>query len=238
MTQTEVEARIRQVLREAQEGATISSSNGLLSWSGHSVAYAVPQPPYIVTVPETSSLSKLVAETREQMRKERPVHQRWFYGTAVESSNLIDWPPSVGHARTFFQEWESNRSIDLSRAAVGRREPLPPPQATKPLVSNTTPAATADTDTRSPPRSPHESIVIQRAPAAQLHHLAKRLLEPEVYQRYVEPHLADMWFQYNAALRQGNEREARRVVWRGYFEVLKPIFFAALRMALSWWLRA
>lgn len=54
----------------------------------------------------------------------------------------------------------------------------------------------------------------------------------------MESHLADMWYQYNQALSQGNEKEARRVVLRGYFEVLTPLLYGVLRTVIRLWLRS
>ena len=63
------------------------------------------------------------------------------------------------------------------------------------------------------------------------------VLTPEVYSRYVEPHLADIWFEYNRALNDGDNDAARRIVIRGHFEVLKPFLFGLVRMLVRFWFR-
>jgi hypothetical protein len=80
-------------------------------------------------------------------------------------------------------------------------------------------------------------IVPVRAPGARLHSLAKLLLTDEAYRRYVEPHLADVYLEYNQALSTGDVKAANRVVWRCYFEVAKPFVYGLLRSLFRYWLQ-
>jgi hypothetical protein len=59
--------------------------------------------------------------------------------------------------------------------------------------------------------------------------LAKFLFTAEVYRRYVEPHLADIYLEYNDALAKGHAKVTKRVVWRGYFEVVKAFAHGLVR---------
>jgi len=77
----------------------------------------------------------------------------------------------------------------------------------------------------------------ERAPGAKLHSLAKFLLTAEAYRRYVEPHLADIYLEYNNALATGDIKAANRVVWRGYFEVVKPFAYGLARSLFRFWLQ-
>jgi hypothetical protein len=85
--------------------------------------------------------------------------------------------------------------------------------------------------------TPPRVVVPERAPGARLHSLAKLLLTAEAYRRYVEPHLADVYLEYNQALLTGDVKAANRVVWRGYFEVVKPFAYGLLRSLFRYWLQ-
>jgi hypothetical protein len=74
-----------------------------------------------------------------------------------------------------------------------------------------------------------QATMPERAPGAKLHGLAKFLLTAEAYRRYVEPHLADIYLEYNDALAAGDVKAANRVVWRGYFEVVQPFAYGLVR---------
>jgi hypothetical protein len=234
MTKNEIEERIQRALREKRQGATYVNAQYLSpTVETQATTYFFPQSGSIVVASETSSLSKLVAETREQMRNEQRAVKATFNSTG---GNFYtgDWSlPTV--SETFYHQLSADQQIDLPQVDSGVHDQLPLLKQAEPPKTNASPAPTAGND---PVPPTPEAVVIQRAPAAQLHHLAKRILEPEVYQRYVEPHLADMWLQYNEALRRRDDREARRVVLRGYFEVLKPLLYGALRMVVRWWMRA
>ena len=234
MTKNEMEERIQRALREKRQGTTYVNTQYLCpTVETQATTYFFPQSSSIVVAAETSSLSKLVAETREQMRNEQRAAKATF-NSSGGNFYTGDWSlPTV--SETFNHHWSTDQQIDLPQVDSGVRDQLPLLKQAEPPKTNASPAPTAGND---PVPPPPEAVVIQRAPAAQLHYLAKRILEPEVYQRYVEPHLADMWLQYNEALRRRDEREARRVVLRGYFEVLKPLLYGALRMVVRWWLRA
>lgn len=242
MTKSEVEERIQQALREKRQGTTcFPTQYPFLTGEVQANGYLIPQPSIIVRASETSSLSKLVAETREQMRNEQRGAAKVVFNNSGGNLGYYtgNWSLPATHESVFYHQLNADQQIDRSQVNTGVRDQLPllKEEAEPAMVDEScTPAARNDPPPLAPSVAP-EVIVIQRAPAAQLHHLAKRILEPEVYRRYVEPHLADMWLQYNEALRRGNEREARRVVLRGYFEVLKPLLYGALRMAVRWWSR-
>jgi len=234
MTKSEIEERIQRALREKRQGTTHVNTPYLYpTVETPANTYFFPQSSNIVVASETSSLSKLVAETREQMRKEQRAAKTTFNN--IERNFYVrDWSlPTV--SESFHHQLSADQQIDLSEVGSGVHDQLPLLKAAEPPMSN---ASSAPAAGNAPLPPPPEAVVVQRAPAAQLHHLAKRILEPEVYQRYVEPHLADMWLQYNEALRRRDDREARRVVLRGYFEVLKPLLYGALRMIVRWWMRA
>jgi len=82
-----------------------------------------------------------------------------------------------------------------------------------------------------------QATMPERAPGAKLHSLAKFLLTAEAYRRYVEPHLADIYLEYNDALAAGDVKAANRVVWRGYFEVVKPFAYGLVRSLFRFWLQ-
>ncbi|MBS0417034.1 MAG: hypothetical protein JSR66_04940 [Proteobacteria bacterium] len=233
MTKSEMQEQIQRALREKRQGTTYGYTSYLYpTVETQATTYFFPQSSSIVVASETSSLSKLVAETREQMRNE----QRAAKVTLNDSGGNFyvgDWSlPTV--SGTFYRQLSTDQPTGLSEVDSGVRDQLPLLKQTEPPMAN---ASSAPAPGNVPLPLPPEAVVVQRAPAAQLHHLAKRILEPEVYQRYVEPHLADMWLQYNEALRRRDDREARRVVLRGYFEVLKPLLYGALRMLFRWWMR-
>lgn len=75
-----------------------------------------------------------------------------------------------------------------------------------------------------------------RAPVTRLHDFAKLVLPREAYERYVEPHLADIRLEYNRALEAGDSQGARRIVIRGYFGVVKPFLYGVVRSAVKAWL--
>ena len=78
-------------------------------------------------------------------------------------------------------------------------------------------------------------VALERAPAAVVHAFARWILTPELYARYVEPQLADMWYEYYRAIRDGDQKRAKRVVRQGLWEVSKPLLFALIRSAYRVW---
>lgn len=75
MTKNEIEERIQRALREKRQGATYVNAQYLSpTVEIQATTYFFPQSSNIVVASETSSLSKPVAETREQMRNE---HSWW-----------------------------------------------------------------------------------------------------------------------------------------------------------------
>jgi hypothetical protein len=109
------------------------------------------------------------------------------------------------------------------------------------IVAQTTAIAPADTPkpapVAAPPAATHRQAIPERAPGAKLHSLAKLLLTAEAYRRYVEPHLADIYLEYNEALTAGDPKAAKRVVLRGYLEVLKPFAYGLVRSLFRLWLQ-
>jgi hypothetical protein len=181
----------------------------------------------IERAPDTKDLTMLVAQTREKMRREKQIKVT-FPVVAADSFIAGHYDAQVYDYSSTLIGSPTNQGIDLSKASIEHKDQLP-------LLTDEKRVASTHPE---PPPAPATQPVppVQRAPGARLHELAKAVLEPAAYRRYVEPHLADMWLEYNRALNAGNELEARRIVRRGYIEVLKPLLFGLLRTLLRLWM--
>jgi hypothetical protein len=173
----------------------------------------------IEPVPETSDMAKLVAETRAKMKQEQAasVYVPSNFIASVNPTPIQFDPPDM-----LFDL--PQRAIAVEAKGVSATVSDSSAAKPKPLVG---------TAKSTPPRV----VVPERAPGARLHSLAKLLLTAEAYRRYVEPHLADVYLEYNQALLTGDVKAANRVVWRGYFEVVKPFAYGLLRSLFRYWLQ-
>ncbi len=63
--------------------------------------------------------------------------------------------------------------------------------------------------------------------------MASKFLSSSAYNRYVGPHIADIYHEYYQALQKGDLREARKVVLWGYIRALSPVIAAIARTAMS-----
>jgi hypothetical protein len=173
----------------------------------------------IEPVPETHDMAKLVAETRAKMKQEEAASP-YLTSSFIQSLNQTQVhfdPPDV--------------QFGLPGRPVAAEIKIPSASTEEKAVEKTksSPGATKSAESVNLP---------ERAPGAKLHSLAKLLLTTEAYRRYVEPHLADMYLEYNAALSAGDVKAAKRVVWRGYFEVVKPFAYGLLRSLFRFWLQS
>jgi hypothetical protein len=199
-----------------------------------------PAAPLIKTAPETGSLSKLVEQTRESMRAERARRMSTvrnggpvYFGSSVVTFSLGGADDSIGVktpdliVRESYRRWEPQALPPT--VEIHATQPAPEVQGTR------EPPKKIEISEREPAWSTSPGPILERAPAARLHAIAKKILTPDLYRRYVEPQVADMWHEYYAAIRAGNESAAKAVVRRGLIESLKPLAFALFRAALRLW---
>lgn len=64
--------------------------------------------------------------------------------------------------------------------------------------------------------------------------ILQRFLRPAAYQRYVEPHIADMHEEYFACIAKGDERGARWAVIRAHMYVFPTWGWALLARVIAW----
>jgi hypothetical protein len=174
---------------------------------------------FIEQVPETHDMARLVADTRAKMKLEKAAQ------TYVMPDMINTFGTMGAHYQTspdLIVEIQSGR-VEIEAKVLPNTAAVTPADKTK--------SSTAPTPTQT------RATVPEQAPGAKLHNLAKLLLTAEAYRRYVEPHLADVYLEYNNALAAGDVKAANRVVWRGYFEVVKPFAYGLVRSLFRFWLQ-
>lgn len=77
--------------------------------------------------------------------------------------------------------------------------------------------------------------VIAAAPASTLMSLGRLLLSKDAYKRYVEAHIADIHFEYFAALKANRAGLARWILVRGYLNVFRPFFAGVVATIRALW---
>jgi hypothetical protein len=209
-----------------------------ISWMTGTVSMVLPS--LIETARETKDLHKLAADTREQMRREKLTTAS--FPIVPVGSNLAVIPEVADSSYNWYHV-VTEPKIDLSRVDSGyRARPAfvveeKSEGSQKAMAHVEAPETTIQV--HNVPRISNKSSVaapMDRVPATRLHDLAKLVLTRDAYERYVEPHLADIWLEYNRALETGDSKGARRIVMRGYFEVVKPFLYGVLRSAVKVWL--
>lgn len=186
-------------------------------------------------VPSTRDLDKLVVQTRAQMHSEeelqrgncvvQPLTNAFVYplSTLKEQPKII-----VVESPRRWSRRDEPESVNIDRpAGVGAN---PSSEIRSDRAAESTAASTA----QSPQLSGTDdvsTVTLERAPAGVIHAIAKRILTPELYARYVEPQFADMWHEYCLAIRSGDQTKARLVVRSGLWEVFKPLLYALIRSA-------
>jgi hypothetical protein len=82
-------------------------------------------------------------------------------------------------------------------------------------------------------RNAEARVHIERPPAHLLVSITSRILSSSAYRRYVEPHIADVYHEYYVALRAGDLRAAKKVVFWGYIRALSPLIAAIARTVIA-----
>jgi hypothetical protein len=222
MNKRELDALIEEKLKSptfSQSSVTTGFAAGSCVTTGYLTPYRTT---LIEPVPETRDMAKLVAETRAKMKLEKAAPAY----VIPDVMNLFGTPTTYGQAP---QDLILGSSVSR---IVGEAK----------LVAQPADMKGSDEKKSSPTASPspaadNKVAIPERAPGARLHSLAKLLLTAEAYRRYVEPHLADVYLEYNNALAAGDIKAANRVVWRGYFEVVKPFAYGLARSLFRFWLQ-
>lgn len=72
-----------------------------------------------------------------------------------------------------------------------------------------------------PPPKGHGGVVL--LPGSRVSWLLRLLCSKQAYQRVFEPIFADMQYEYVEAIKDGNKRDARLSIFRGYFGLIRTI---------------
>jgi hypothetical protein len=221
MNSRELEALIQEKLKTptfSQSSVTNSCTTGSYVTTGYLTAFRTT---LIEPVPETHDMAKLVADTRAKMKLEK----------AAPTYVMPDFINTFGTPTTY-----GNPSLDFKVELPGAQIVGEAKLVAQPAdIQGSGKVKSAPTSTPTP--MANKVAIPERAPGAKLHSLAKFLLTAEAYRRYVEPHLADVYLEYNNALAAGDLKAANRVVWRGYFEVVKPFAYGIARSLFRFWLQ-
>lgn len=189
--------------------------------------------------PGTTDLDKLVAETREQIRTEGEMQLGNYVAQPCLNTFVYSFPPVKEEPKIIVVEsprrWSrrDEAEVPIARETVGVEEAHASEVRHHPPAESSTASAAACQQISS--LEEVDTIALESAPAAVVHAIAKRILTPDLYARYVEPQFADMWHEYCIAIRNGEEKRARLVVRRGLWEVSKPLLFAIIRTAFRVW---
>jgi hypothetical protein len=221
MNSRELEALIQEKLKTptfGQSSVTNSCTTGSYMTTGYLTAFRTT---LIEPVPETHDMAKLVADTRAKMKLEK----------AAPTYVMPDFINAFG-APTAYGDPSLDFKVESPRGQIVGEAKLVAQPAD---IQGSGKPKSAPTSTPTP--MANKVAIPERAPGAKLHSLAKFLLTAEAYRRYVEPHLADVYLEYNNALAAGDLKAANRVVWRGYFEVVKPFAYGIARSLFRFWLQ-
>jgi hypothetical protein len=227
MNNSELEALIQEKLKAptfSQSAMTGTYATGNYVTTGYLTPFRTT---LIEPVPETHDMAKLVADTLAKMKLEKAAP------TVVMPDMLNTFGTLAPYATAATNGDPSPELIIESSGGriVGEAK----------LVAQAADIKGADRPKSAPAAAPtpaaNKVVIPERAPGAKLHSLAKFLLTAEAYRRYVEPHLADIYLEYNNALTAGDVKAANRVVWRGYFEVVKPFAYGLARSLFRFWLQ-
>lgn len=96
-------------------------------------------------------------------------------------------------------------------------------------------AESADADRDAPALPPPIAIAIEepRSPAHALETIGDWFFDKQAYDRYLKPHIADIYHNYYEALNRRDKRGARKAIIWGHLRALEPLLAAAWRTVVA-----